>query len=83
MMEQAGARAVYPVGLTTADQVSTLVSAVSIPVNVTAHPVNVHGAGDLATVKKLGVRRITFGPLWQKWLTDMSSQQLATWLSDN
>ena len=83
VMEQAGARAVYPVGLTTADQVSTLVSAVSIPVNVTAHPVNVHGAGDLATVKKLGVRRITFGPLWQKWLTDMSSQQLATWLSDN
>lgn len=56
------------------------VAAVSVPVNVTAHPVDAHGAGDLETVKSLGVRRITFGPLWQKWLTEISAQQLASWL---
>lgn len=79
LMEQAGARAVYPVGLTTSDQVARLVDAVSIAVNVTAHPVDGHGAGDLNALKNLGVRRITFGPLWQKWLTDSSADQLSTW----
>ncbi|WP_206501705.1 hypothetical protein [Flaviflexus ciconiae] len=56
------------------------VAAVSVPVNIAAHPAEVHGAGDLETVKSLGVRRITFGPLWQKWLTEISAQQLASWL---
>lgn len=80
LMEKAGARAVYPVGLSTADQVTRLVSAVSIPVNVTAHPVKGHGAGDLATLKGLGVRRVSFGPLWQMWLAEVSADQLANWL---
>lgn len=80
LMEQAGARAVYPVGLTTADQVTRLVQAVSIPLNVTAHPANGHGAGDFGALKDLGVRRITFGPLWQKWLSDVSAKQLAAWM---
>ncbi|SNU02150.1 2-Methylisocitrate lyase, PEP mutase family [Ruaniaceae bacterium KH17] len=79
LLEQAGARAVYPVGLTTADQVSRLVQAVSVPVNVTAHPVNGHGAGDLRSLIELGVRRVTFGPLWQKWLSEVSSTQLKNW----
>ncbi|NLE99094.1 MAG: isocitrate lyase/phosphoenolpyruvate mutase family protein [Propionibacterium sp.] len=79
MMEEAGARAVYPVGLTTADQVTRLVEAVKIPVNVTFHPVDGHGAGDLAALKQLGVRRVTFGPLWQKWLGEVSAKQLALW----
>ncbi|HIY66198.1 MAG TPA: isocitrate lyase/PEP mutase family protein, partial [Candidatus Agrococcus pullicola] len=81
LLEQAGARAVYPVGLTSAEQISRLVQAVSVPVNVTAHPVNGHGAGDLAALTALGVRRVTFGPLWQRWLTDVSSTQLAHWTS--
>lgn len=81
LMEGAGARAVYPVGLTTAEQVSTLVSAVSVPVNVTAHPVKGHGAGALPALAELGVRRITFGPLWQKWLADVSAKQLAEWFA--
>lgn len=79
LMEDAGARAVYPVGLSTADQVSRLVQAVTIPLNVTAHPVNGHGAGDLATLRTLGVRRVSFGPLWQMWLGEVSAEKLADW----
>ena len=81
LMEQAGARAVYPVGLSSADQVTRLVGAVSIPVNVTAHPVKGHGAGDLAALRALGVRRVTFGPLWQMWLAETSAGQLANWIA--
>ena len=80
LMESAGARAVYPVGLVTADQVSQLVSAVSIPLNVTAHPADGHGAGDIAALTTLGVRRVTFGPLWQKWLGELSAGQLGKWV---
>lgn len=80
LMETAGARAVYPVGLATADQVTRMVEAVSVPVNVTAHPVKGHGAGDLAALTKLGARRVTFGPLWQKWLSEQLASQLSAWL---
>ncbi len=80
LMEQAGARSVYPVGLGTADQVAAMVQAVDVPVNVTAHPVNGHGAGGLGELQALGVRRVSFGPLWQKWLAELSSKQLAAWL---
>lgn len=79
LMQQAGARSVYPVALKTAEQVQTLVDAVTIPVNVTAHPVDGHGAGDLAALKDLGVRRVTFGPLWQKWLGAASAEQFKAW----
>lgn len=79
LMEKAGARAVYPVGLSTADQVTRLVGSVSVPLNVTAHPVNGHGAGDPAKLKGLGVRRVTFGPLWQKWLSEVSADKLSGW----
>ncbi len=79
LMEQAGARAVYPVALTTAEQVSRLVGAVSVPLNVTAHPINGHGAGKLAELRELGVRRVSFGPLWQKWLAEQSVAPLHSW----
>ncbi|MCS5478798.1 isocitrate lyase/phosphoenolpyruvate mutase family protein [Corynebacterium sp. YIM 101645] len=79
LMEAAGARAVYPVGLSTAAEVTRLVKAVSVPLNVTAHPVDGHGAGDLAALTALGVRRVTFGPLWQMWLAEQSKAPLATW----
>lgn len=79
LMEDAGARSVYPVGLSTAEQVERLVQAVTVPVNVTAHPVNGHGAGDAATLRSLGVRRVSFGPLWQKWLGEVSAGQLSDW----
>ena len=79
LMEQAGARSVYPVALTTAEQVSRLVGAVSVPLNVTAHPINGHGAGKLAELRELGVRRVSFGPLWQKWLAEQSVAPLHSW----
>lgn len=80
LMQQAGARSVYPVALKSADQVQTLMDAVSIPLNVTAHPVDGHGAGDLAALKDLGVRRISFGPLWQKWLSETTAEQFKQWV---
>lgn len=83
LMEEAGARAVYPVGLSTADQVTRLVQAVSIPVNATAHPVKGHGVGDLAALTALGVRRVTFGPLWQMWLAEISAAQLSEWVASD
>lgn len=81
LMEEAGARAVYPVGVSSSAEITRLVEAVSVPVNLTAHPVDGHAAGDTATLKDLGARRITFGPLWQKWLGEVSAQQLSTWSS--
>ena len=80
LMQQAGARSVYPVALSTTEQVQTLVDAVTVPVNVTAHPVDGHGAGDFSALKDLGVRRISFGPLWQKWLGAASAEQFKKWL---
>lgn len=79
LMEQAGARAVYPVGISSVDQISAVVEATTLPVNATAHPVEGHGVGGLQQLKELGVRRVTFGPLWQKWLGDVSAEQLAKW----
>ena len=81
LLEQAGARAVYPVGLTSSDEVARMVEAVSVPVNVTAHPADGHGAGDLSALTDLGVRRVTFGPLWQKWLSGVSAEHLSKWLT--
>lgn len=80
LLEQAGARSVYPVGLSTAEQVSRLVRAVSVPLNVTAHPVDGHGAGTLPALRELGVRRVSFGPLWQKWLGEVSAERLSQWV---
>lgn len=79
LLEQAGARAAYPVGLSSAEQVSRLVGAVSVPLNVTVHPVEGHGAGALPALRELGVRRVTFGPLWQAWLGRVSAKQLSQW----
>ncbi|GHD03946.1 isocitrate lyase/PEP mutase family protein [Zhihengliuella salsuginis] len=81
LMEQAGARAVYPVGLSSADDVTRLVEAVSVPVNLTVHPVNGHAAGDLAALTALGARRFTFGPQWQMWLAEVSAEKLSRWVA--
>lgn len=79
LMEQAGARAVYPVGITSKDQIKAVVKAVEVPVNVTAHPDDGHGAGDFSDLRKLGAGRVTFGPLWQKWLGKVSAKKLKKW----
>ena len=79
LLEQAGARSVYPVGLPDGTSAAAAVAAVSVPVNLTAHPVNGAKAGTLAELRELGVRRISFGPLWQAALAETSRQQLASW----
>lgn len=79
LLEQAGARSVYPVGLPDGQSAAAVVAAVSVPVNVTAHPVDGAKAGSLAELRQLGVRRVSFGPLWQAALAETSKQQLAAW----
>ncbi|MFD6023620.1 isocitrate lyase/PEP mutase family protein [Streptomyces griseoluteus] len=75
-MEQAGADSVYPVGIQDDDDLLTAVtSAVSVPVNSTAHPVR----HDLDRFRRLGVGRVTYGPLLQLALTDTMKDMLRPW----
>ncbi|MDR2254763.1 MAG: isocitrate lyase/phosphoenolpyruvate mutase family protein [Arthrobacter sp.] len=78
-MAEAGALSVYPVHLPDAASVKAVVDAVPIPVNVTAHPVNGTPAGGLEELRALGVRRVSFGPLWQAALDDTATSQLQAW----
>ncbi|MER8032354.1 isocitrate lyase/phosphoenolpyruvate mutase family protein [Streptomyces bauhiniae] len=75
-MEQAGADSVYPVAIQDNDELLTAVTnAVNIPVNSTAHPVK----HDLERFRRLGVGRITYGPLLQLALTDTMKDMLKPW----
>lgn len=75
-MEQAGADSVYPVRIQDDDDLLTAVTgAVTIPVNSTAHPVK----HDLERFRRLGVGRITYGPLLQFAMTDAMKDMLAPW----
>ncbi|MFJ2263744.1 isocitrate lyase/phosphoenolpyruvate mutase family protein [Streptomyces sp. NPDC087844] len=75
-MEQAGADSVYPVSIQDNDDLLTAVTgAVAIPVNSTAHPVK----HDLERFRRLGVGRITYGPLLQMALTDAMKDMLGPW----
>lgn len=80
-MERAGALSVYPVGLPNAAAVTAAVSAVSVPVNVTVDPVRGHPAGGMEDLRALGVRRISFGPLWQSELEAPATKMLQAWRS--
>jgi 2-methylisocitrate lyase-like PEP mutase family enzyme len=51
--------------------------AVGVPVNSTAHPVK----HDLERFRRLGVGRITYGPLLQLALTDSMRDMLGSWTS--
>lgn len=77
--EEAGARSVYPVKIPDAATFTALQEATSLPVNVTAHPVDGAAAGSLAELRELGVRRVTFGPLLQAALTDPLIGLLEPW----
>ncbi|RII08663.1 Carboxyvinyl-carboxyphosphonate phosphorylmutase [Streptomyces sp. YIM 130001] len=73
---QAGADSVYPVRIQDNDDLLTAVTdAVSVPVNSTAHPVK----HDLERFRRLGVGRITYGPLLQLALTDAMKDMLGPW----
>lgn len=75
-MERAGADSVYPVGIQDDDDLLTAVTgAVSVPVNSTAHPVK----HDLDRFRRLGVGRVTYGPLLQLALTDSMKDMLGPW----
>lgn len=77
--EQAGTRALYPVGVSTGELVSRSIGAVSMPLNVTAHPVNAHGAGKLTELRELGVRRVSVGTAAQ--MTDRAVLGAVAWLN--
>ncbi|MDD9381259.1 isocitrate lyase/phosphoenolpyruvate mutase family protein [Streptomyces sp. ZAF1911] len=75
-MEQAGADSVYPVRIQDNDALLAAVTeAVAIPVNSTAHPVK----HDLERFRRLGVGRITYGPLLQLAMTDAMKDMLRPW----
>ncbi|PRH77003.1 isocitrate lyase/phosphoenolpyruvate mutase family protein [Streptomyces solincola] len=75
-MEQAGADSVYPVRIQDEDELlAAVVDAVAVPVNSTAHPVR----HDLERFRRLGVGRITYGPLLQLALTDTMKDMLRPW----
>lgn len=71
---QAGARCVYPVRIPDVAALQALLAAVDIPLNVTADPLNGAPSGSLASLRSMGVGRITFGPLLQlqvgSWVTE-------------
>lgn len=75
-LEQAGADSVYPVGIQDDDDLLTAVTgSLAIPVNSTAHPVK----HDLERFRRLGVGRITYGPLLQFAMTDAMKTVLGPW----
>lgn len=75
-MERAGADSVYPVAIQDNDDLlAAVIGAVAIPVNSTAHPVK----HDLERFRRLGVGRITYGPLLQLAMTDAMKDMLGPW----
>ncbi|MFE9796087.1 isocitrate lyase/phosphoenolpyruvate mutase family protein [Streptomyces goshikiensis] len=75
-LERAGADSLYPVGIQDDDDLLAAVTgAVAVPVNSTAHPVK----HDLERFRRLGVRRITYGPLLQFAMADAMKGMLVPW----
>lgn len=78
---EAGADSVYPIRLPDTATLKTILSQVTLPLNVTAHPLKgaVPDELDLTQLSELGVGRVTFGPLLQAALTDCFSDFTRTW----
>ncbi|MEU4142307.1 isocitrate lyase/PEP mutase family protein [Streptomyces parvulus] len=75
-MQEAGADSVYPVTIQDNDELLTaVIEAVNVPVNSTAHPVR----HDLDRFRRLGVGRISYGPLLQLAMTDAMKAMVAPW----
>lgn len=81
LLEAAGADSLYPVGLPNTEVLTSILEAVSTPVNVTAHPQ--HGAIpdqlSLEELTGLGVSRVSFGPLLQAALSEEANTLLNAW----
>ncbi|GAB2938458.1 isocitrate lyase/phosphoenolpyruvate mutase family protein [Rhodococcus aerolatus] len=77
-LAEAGASSVYPVRIQDDDALITaVVGALDVPVNCTAHPVR----HDLGRFARLGVGRITYGPLLQAALTEAMTELVTPWRS--
>ncbi|NJC56022.1 isocitrate lyase/PEP mutase family protein [Brevibacterium marinum] len=78
---EAGADSVYPVRLPDVATLKTLLSQVTLPLNVTAHPIKgaVPGELDLSQLQDLGVKRVTFGPLLQATMHDYFAEFTRNW----
>lgn len=72
---EAGADVLYPVGFHDDETLRRLTAELPLPVNAIAAP----DRADPASYGPLGVGRISFGPLWQKALTERSQEILARW----
>lgn len=79
LAEQAGVRSLYPVRPPSAEALAAVVERVSLPVNVTAHPVKGSVVGDLEAIRASGARRVTFGPLLQLALSDSIGELVQPW----
>lgn len=71
----AGADSLYPVGRHDPDTVRRLTSELPLPVNAIALP----DQDDPASFGPLGVGRISFGPFFQRALSDRANELLAPW----
>lgn len=78
---EAGADSVYPVAMPSVDVLKTVLSQVTLPLNVTAHPVKgaIPDQLDLRQLAELGVSRVTFGPLLQSALHDYFGEFTRAW----
>ncbi|MCH1883161.1 isocitrate lyase/phosphoenolpyruvate mutase family protein [Agrococcus sp. ARC_14] len=79
LAEQAGARSLYPVKPSGPEALAAILERVTLPVNVTAHPIKGSVVGDLAATKASGARRVTYGPLLQKALTETIGELVRPW----
>lgn len=81
LLEAAGADSLYPVKVPSRAILERILGAVNTPLNVTAHPVNgaVPEGLSLQEITQLGVKRVSFGPLLQRSLTDSMAEILRPW----
>ncbi|WP_405216873.1 isocitrate lyase/phosphoenolpyruvate mutase family protein [Agrococcus sp. Ld7] len=79
LAEQAGARALYPVKAPDPAALGAVLEAVSLPVNVVAHPQDGSAVGKLEAMRAMGVRRVTFGPMLQKALAASMTELVQPW----
>src|SRR5690242_1161538 len=71
----AGADVLYPVGRHDPETLQRLASELPLPINAIAIPEQ----DDPASFGPLGVGRISFGPFWQRALSEYSTEMLARW----
>lgn len=79
LAEQAGARCLYPVKVPDAAALTAVLEAVTLPVNVIAHPLEGSTVGGLQDIRALGARRVTFGPMLQRALTATIADLAGPW----